>query len=155
MKTEVPQKARFVAEYLDGFVYEQNPLDVHPNSRKGSSYTYALELVEEHGGMSKLSLQRYDNTLTVDLQTGEMDLNGHRILLDYVELPPNAGLLEPVYSRRMRIVLSAGSVRTPPPEIMHYEIGWKTVVDEKEYSRILIVRKPFIMGRELKHGISG
>lgn len=137
-------KYLFKVEFQDGTTFTQSKEDVSELDPKRSAF---YDILQSDKKIKKFTLRRFLERYSVDLTTGEFEINGTKIIVES-DLPfveNNLPKLELVFYRQhkqaMDVTFALGSRKIlsskPQTDKVTYFIGFKTTVKKKEYKSVI------------------
>jgi hypothetical protein len=138
-------KYLFEVEYVDGTVFSQTKEDISTIDSKRSAF---YDVLQSGKKIKKFTLRRFINRYSIDLITGEFDINGTSVIVETDKPVPRIEKhfdLKLVYYRQhkqhMDVNYNMGSKKIlgvePQTDTVTYYFGYETVINKKKYTRVI------------------
>lgn len=137
-------KYLFEAEFTDGTVVKQTPLDTSKIDPKRSEY---YDILNSGKTIKRFSLVGNKNKVTVDLTTGLFEVNGLSVLLESDKLPILPDKFTLIFYRQhthnQNITYNKSDLkelkRGAVEHFCEYFIGWQCVIKGKNYQQKIAI----------------
>jgi hypothetical protein len=139
-------KYLFTAEYTDGTSFSQTEEDVSSLDPKRNCF---YDVLNSNKKIKKFTLKEQTlwnpHTYSVDLLTGEFEIDGNRFMVEGQEQLPGLGEFRLVYTMRVQkhfnasySTKSGALIKTEPAgETRRWIIGWQTTINGKNYQSVI------------------